>query len=135
MQYRIQLAGSPSSTDISRHVGKVENDESVIIRLVAREPDTGTTTRLGVVVVDAHVGIGGTSMDEFLVRCVLIGLVLYETVRGICRVPEGELTEEIIAGKVIVFQDVLGPTSGAQHYDARKECGEMHGCILRNDCA
>lgn len=76
--------------------------------------------------IDTHGDLARCRVDEPIVLCGLAVCVAHKAVGGITRVPERKHVKEVAIRQIVVFQDVLSPTSGAHQGEAGKECVERH---------
>lgn len=78
----------PSTTNPTRHVCDINNDKSRVVRLVASDPHTGTTTRSVARTIDAHDDVVRGIADEPRIGGIVKALVLHKAMRRIRRIEE-----------------------------------------------
>lgn len=105
--------GRPAAANATRHASSVENDQTRIVGLVARNADGVAAIRSSIGMVDAHVGLTIVVVDEARVRGRVSINIVDESMSRVWIGKEAELVEEV-AIEVVVFQHILSPASGAQ---------------------
>lgn len=117
----------PSSTDSSRHVLDVNNDQAGIVCLRALNAHGRASMLRGDTgVVYAHVDLSIVIPDQSSIPSIVLVDVIDEAMGRVRVVEEVELVEEVAVRCVIILKHVLSPTGGAQKCEASNECERKH---------
>lgn len=111
----------------SRHVASVHDDQTRVVFVVARDPNTRTTIRSLILSIYFHLGFVRRHRDKVTLFGRRLVLIRNETVRRVFAAEEFELAEEVSIGKVVILQSVLSPASGAHQGKLGKERRKIHG--------
>lgn len=114
--------GGPSAAS-ERHVLDVDNDQALVVKSIARDPDCGTTTGCNAGAIGTHDCIVGRLLDQPSCLAVGTALVVDKAVGRVRSSVERELVEEVSV-EVVVLEDILGQAGGPQSQDQARESGK-----------
>ena len=125
--YSVRPEGGPGAASLG-HVGKVTDEEAVVVGLLAFDTDGGTAVGADLFsVVGAEVDASGKEPGKTLVVGGLGGNVVDKTVGWVRLVDEVEVVEEVLLGEVVDQLVVLGSGQTGEGSGGKGEGGtSMH---------